>query len=77
MTHPLIPLDARTGRFGKEPSLGVLAKLMHQLVETTQGVPKSSGDFGPGKSFHEIGPQGFVLPMVGVLRSEQDSGQVH
>ena len=50
---------------------------MHQLVEAADGVPESLGGFRTGQILDEIGPQGFVLPVVGVLGGEENVGQFH
>ena len=47
---------------------------MHQLVEATHRVSKLLGNFACGKSLDEIGPQRFVLPMIGILGREKGRG---
>ena len=73
----IVGLDAGPWIIDKELSLRVIPKLMGQLVKAARCVAESLGDFGGGQSLDEIGPQGFVLPMGGVLRREKDLGQIH
>jgi len=53
------------------------AELVDQLMQTAVGVAKASGDHGPWQLLDKIGPQGFVLPVRGVLRREKDLSQIH
>jgi hypothetical protein len=48
-----------------------------ELLKTTRGISEASGDFGSGELFDKIGPQGFVLAVRRVLRSEKNLSQVH
>ena len=77
LLHDLGRLGPRARRLGEELPGGVLAELMGQLVQAADGVTESSGDFRGRQPIDEIGPQGFVLPMGGVLGSQKDLSQVH
>ena len=70
-------LGSWTRRFGEELPGGVLAELVCQLVQAADGVAESRGDICGRNPVDEIGPQGFVLPMRGVLRSQKDLSQIH
>ena len=57
--------------------IGGIAKLMHQLMQAAQGVPKAVGDFRPRQLLYEIGPQRFVLTMGGVAVGQESLSQIH
>ena len=63
--------------FGEELPRGIVAELMCQLMQAAHGIAESCGDFRSRNPIDEIGPQGFVLPMRGVLRSQKDLRQIH
>jgi hypothetical protein len=75
--HRLIGLDPWPRGLDKERPVGPLVKLMDELLEAAGGVSEASRDLGSGELLHKTGPQGFVLAVRGVLRSEKDLSQVH
>ena len=52
--------------FEEEGTLRVTAELMHQAAETAGRVAEAHGGLLGRHAFHEISPQGLVLPMDGV-----------
>src|SRR3990170_4041785 len=66
LPHPVGWFDAGACRWGKERAVGGAAQLMHQLMKAAQGVAEPLGDFRSRQSLDEVGPQGLVLPVVGI-----------
>jgi hypothetical protein len=75
--HRLVGLDSGPCGIDKERTFWLVAKLVDELLKTTRGLSEASGDFGAGELFDKIGPQGFVLAVRRVLRSEKNLSQVH
>ena len=70
----LLQLLRSLGRRCEESSIRVLAELMAQDAESAWAIAEAPGRLGRAESLDEIGPQGFVLPVGGVLGHEEDPG---
>jgi len=77
LLHDLGRLGPWAGRFGEELAGGILAELMGQLPHAAHGIAKAAGNFRGGHLIDKAGPQGFVLPMRGVLGGQKYLSQVH
>ena len=75
--HRLVGLDPGPCGIDKERTFWLAAKLVDELLKTTRGISEASGDFGAGELIDEIGPQGLVLAVRRVLRSEKNLSQIH
>ena len=60
----------------EELALGVLAELVDQDAEAARGVAAAAGGFGRAEALEEIGAEGFVLAVGGVLWLEEEAGEV-
>ena len=62
---------------GREEELpvGVLAELMDQDTKPAGGVTAAAGGLGRSESLDEIGAQGFVLAVSGVLGLEEGASE--
>ena len=61
-----------TTRGGKEAGMGITAELMAQDPEGSWGVPELGSHRVGGVVVDEIGPHGFILPLLGVRRFEEE-----
>jgi len=64
------------GRREEELAVGVLAELVDQDAEASRGVTTAAGGFGGREALDEVGAQGFVLAVRGVLRLEEEVGEI-
>jgi hypothetical protein len=56
--------------------VGAVTELMAQDAERTRGVAETGGDLVGGELFDEIGAEGFVLAVEGVLGGEEEGRRV-
>ena len=58
-------------------AVGLAPEVVDELLECPVGVTEASCDLGTRETIDEIGPEGFVLAVCGVTRSQQELSQVH
>ena len=58
----------------EEGALWMLAELMGEDAEASRGIPEAAGNFGGGELIDEVGPEGFVLAVGGILGFEKEAG---
>ena len=63
------------GRGEEELAIGVLAELMGQYAEASRGISAAAGGFGRREPLDEVGAQGFILAVGGVLGLEEGAGK--
>jgi len=56
--------------------MGVLAEVMDEDAKAAGGVTATASGFGRRESFDEEGAEGLVLAVSGVLRLEEEAGEV-
>jgi hypothetical protein len=56
--------------------VGAVTELMAQDAERTWRIAETGGDLVGGELFDEIGAEGFVLAVQGVLGSEEEVGGI-
>ena len=77
LSNDVVCLGPWARRLGEELAVGLTAELMHQLVQSAEGVSEAPGDLRAGQAIDEIGPQGFILPVGRVAGSEKELSQIH
>jgi hypothetical protein len=60
----------------EEVASRVLAELVDENAEAPRRITEGASDLGTGNPINEEGAEGFVLPMGGVGRLEEDPGKV-
>jgi hypothetical protein len=71
-------LGGGVGTFGRreeEGPLRVVAELVGQDAEAAGRIAAATGGLGRGEAFDEIGAEGFVLAVGGILGLEEEAGE--
>ncbi|MEK7755026.1 MAG: hypothetical protein AAB654_24075, partial [Acidobacteriota bacterium] len=64
------------GRGEEELPLRFLAELVGQNAKASRGVTAAAGGLGGREPFDEVGAEGFVLAVGGVLGLEEEAGEI-
>jgi hypothetical protein len=77
LSGDVVRLDSGTLGLNKKDSLGILAKLMNQLVEAARGVAKTLSRCRTSQPLHEMSSQRLVLAVRRVAGTHKRLSQVH
>jgi hypothetical protein len=60
----------------KEGAIWMLAELMGKDTKASRRIPEATGDFARREILDEVGPEGFVLAMIGIRGFEKEASHV-